>query len=321
MTVPLQLPTEFLNVSAAISGVSAVEQVTYLTGLAAPTTIYNLDGTGLHISWDVMRTRSSKTDYGEATVTNLSPAFRRLLYETWQTYNATPTGFRVGVHIGWGGTVNLVMMGDCWEMIPERRSGEDVLTIFKFGEGQKPVKEGSTDTPKQYTYEAGNALGLWLTIQDMFHNLGGLRIDPTMEPIFTAAVVRTPLAASGSWSLAGELVDDINDLLDTFGLEWKVYNGVVIFMDRGITATSQDALAVRLKASTGLLQWEMMDDSGIACVALAQPSVHPGTQITVEDAFGMPVGAPGYRVETVQFTGATDSESLMSLTARRSIPI
>jgi hypothetical protein len=320
MSFPLQLPVEFLNVSAAVSGVSAPEQVTYLTGLAAPTTIANLDGRGLHISWDVTRTRSSKTDFGECTIKNLSPAFRKLLYATWQTYNTTTTGFRVGVHIGWGGIVNLVMY-ECWEMVPERREGEDVLTIFKFGEGQKPVKEATTPVPKQYTYEAGNALGLWLTIQDMFHQLGGLRIDPTMQPIFTAAVVRTPLSASGSWSLDGELVDNINDTLDTFGLEWKVYNGVVIFMDRGITAASQDATAVLLNAASGLLQWEMMDDSGIACTALAQPSVRPGTQFVVQDAFGVPVGAPGFRVETVRFSGQTDGDSTMVLTGRRSIPV
>jgi hypothetical protein len=320
VTVPLQLPVEFLNVSAAVSGITLAEQASWATGFAAPTMISNLDGLGLHISWDITRTRSSKTDYGECTIKNLSRAFRGLLYETWQIYNATPAGFKLGVHIGWGGTVNMVMMGDVWEMVPERRSGEDVLTIFKFGEGQKPVKEGTTPTPKQYTYEAGNALGLWLTIQDMFANLG-LRVDQTMLDLFTAAVVRTPLSASGSWSLDGELVDNINDTLDTFGLEWKVYNGLVIFMDRGITATSQDALAALLTASTGLIQWEMTDDGGIAVQALAQPSIRPGVQFVVQDAFGVPVGAPGFRVETVQFAGQTDGDSLMNLTGRRSIPV
>lgn len=320
MTAPLQLPTKFLNVAAAVSGVSANEQIAYATGTAAPTTILNLDGTGLKITWDVLRTRSSKTDYGVATIYNLSPAFRGLLYDTWQRFNATLTGFRVGVHIGWGGRVNLLMMGDCWDLIPDERQGEDVLTIFKFGEGQRPVKQGTTDTPKQYTYEAGNALGLWLTITDMFANLG-LQIDPTMQAVFTEAVTRTPLSATGSWSLAGELVDNITDVLDTFGLEWKVYNGQVIFMARGITASAQGETAALLTAATGLLQWRRMDDGGIACTALAQPSVRPGTQIVVRDAFGRPVGAPGYRVETAQFVGATDDTSIMNLTGRRSVPV
>lgn len=320
MSVPLQLPVEFLNVSAAISGITLAEQASWLTGFAAPTTISNLDGTGLHISWSVTRTRSSKTDFGECTIKNLSPAFRGLLYETWQVYNASPTGFKVGVHIGWGGIVNLVMYGDCWEMVPAVRQGEDVLTIMRFGEGSKPIKEGTTATPKQYMYSAGNAAGLWLTIQDMFFQLG-LTVDPTMLSIFNAAVARTPLSASGSWSLDGELIDDINDTLDTFGLEWKVHNGQVIFMDRGITAASQDSLAVLLSADTGLLEWTPMDDGGIACKALAQPSVRPGIQFSVIDAFGVPVGAPGFRVETVNFAGQTDGDSLMTLTGRRSIPV
>jgi hypothetical protein len=321
MTSPLQLPVQFLNVSAAVSGISANEQIAFETGTAAPTTISNLNGDGLKITWNILRTRSSHTDYGEATITNMSPAFRGLLYETWQRFNATLTGFRVGVHIGWGGKVNLVMMGDCWDFNPEHREGEDIVSIFKFGDGQKPVKEATTDTPKVYTYEAGAALGLWLTISDMFHQLGGLRIDPAMQAVFSAAVTRTPLAASGSWSLDGELVDNINDLLDTFGLEWKVYNGQVIFLDRGITANSQGVLAALLNASTGLLTWEPMDDSGIQLSALAQPSIIPGTQIVVQDAFGRPVGAPGFRVETVGFVGSTDGDSIMNITARRSVPV
>ena len=321
MTLPFQTPLEFLNVSAAVSGMSTAEQVAYQTGLAAPTTILNLDGSGLHIAWTIMRTRSSKTDYGEVTIRNLSTAFRLGLYATWQQFNALPTGFKLGMHIGWGGTVNLVMSGDVWEILPEVREGEDVLTVFRFGEGQRQVKESTTPTPKQYTYEAGNALGLWLTVQDMFVQLGGLRIDPSMLNVFTTAVTSTPIAASGSWDLSGELVDNINDMLDTFGLEWKVYNGQVIFMSRGITTSSASPLAVLLTPTTGLLDWTPMDDGGINCVALAQPSMRPGVQFIVQDGFGIPVGAPGFRAETVLFNGQTDGESLMTLTGRRSIPI
>ena len=320
MISPLQIPVEFLGVSAAVSGMSSAEQATYLTGLAAPTTIANLDGRGLSISWSITRTRSSKTDAGEVTIKNLSTAFRKELYATWQQFNATSTGFKCGVHIGWGGLVNLVMFGDVWEMVPEQRVGEDVLTTLRFGEGQRPVKEATSDTPTQYTYQAGNVLGLWLTIQAMFGQLG-LAVDQAMLPLFTAAVTRTALSPSGTWSLDGELVDDINDTLDTFGLEWKVYQGSVIFMDRGVTAVSQDSLAVLLTASTGLLEWQPADDGAIVCKALAQPAMRPGIQFTVVDAFGVPVGSPGYRVEAVQFTGTTDGESIMTVTGRRSIPV
>jgi hypothetical protein len=321
MTSPLQPPTQFLNVSAAVSGISLSEQRAFETGTAAPTTISNLNGEGLKITWNILRTRSSHTDYGECTITNMSPAFRGVLYETWQRFSATLTGFRVGVHIGWGGKVNLVMMGDCWDFMPARREGEDVVSVFKFGDGQKPVKEATTDTPKVYTYEAGASIGLWLTISDMFHQLGGLRIDPAMQAVFTAAVQRTPIAASGSWALQGELVDNINDLLDTFGLEWKVYNGQVIFLQRGITASSQGTLAAVLEADSGLISYEVMDDSGINVTALAQPSIIPGTQFTVRDAFGKTIGAPGFRVETIGFVGSTDGDSIMNIVGRRSVAV
>lgn len=315
------LPTvEFLQVAAAVSGVSASEQVAYLTGLAAPTTISNLDGSGLRIQWDVTRSRSSKTDSGECTIYNLSPALRAQLFATWRVYNATPTGFRVGVHAGWGGIVNLIMVGDCWEMIPERREGQDILTTFKFGEGQRAITQSTATAPKTYAYTAGNAQVLWLTIQAMFGE-AGLRVDQTMLPLFSQAVTATPLAATGKWVLAGDLIANLTDVLDTFGLEWKVYNGQVIFMSRGMTAAAQGSEAFLFNASTGLLSWHATDDDGIEVEALTQASLRVGHQFIVQDSFGVPVGSPGFRVEAVRFTGDTDGDSKMLITGRKSVAI
>lgn len=319
MTAILQQPVQFLNVCAAVSGLTEAEQNAFDTGIAAPEAIVNLDGSGLHIAWNVTRTRSSKTDFGEVTIRNLSPAFRRAAYSLWLRRSAS-TGFRVGLHLGWGSEVHLVMSGECWEFTPERPDDVDILTMLRFGEGQRQIRESPLSTPKQYNYEAGNALGLWLVMQDMFNQIG-LRIDPAMQEPFTTAVTSTPISASGSWLVSGEIVDNINEMLDTFGLEWKVINGQVIFLRRGITASSQAPLAVLLTAETGLLSSELTDDGGITCVALAQPAIIPGTQIIVRDSLGAPVGAPGFRVETVQFTGQTDTESMMTITARRSVPI
>lgn len=315
------LPTiEFLNVSAAVSGVSASEQVAYLTGLAAPTTISNLDGAGLRIKWSIYRSRSSKTDVGECTIYNLSKATRALLYETWRVYNGTRTGFRIGVHAGWGGTVGLLMVGECTEMVPARHEGEDVLTTFRFGEGAKVLRESVDLTPKIYTYNAGDSLALWLTIQAMFQS-AGLAVDQTMQPLFAEAVASTPLPPVGKWALTGNLVQNITDVLDTFGLEWKIYNGKVIFMRNGVTTSAQGAEAILFNASTGLLGWRETDDGGVEVDALTQPATRVGLQFVVQDAFGAPVGAPGYRVESVRFTGDTDGESKMLVVGRKSVAV
>jgi hypothetical protein len=295
------------------------EQVIYETGLAAPTAISNLDGGGLRILWDVTRTRSSKTDFGEVTLINLSPPFRRQVYALWQTRSSS-RGFRMGLHTGWGGVAHLVMSGTCWNIQPEVRSGQDVLTIFRFGEGQQEIVAATTNTPKAYTYEGGDALGLWLTIQDMFFQLG-LRVDPSMQPAFMSAVRATPIAASGSWVLTGEITDTIGDMLDTFGLEWKVYAGQVIFLRRGVTASAVGELAAVLSPSTGLLGWTPTDSGGIECTALAQAAIRPGTQIIVQDGFGISVGAPGFRVETVRFFGDTNGVSVMAIAALKSTPV
>lgn len=316
-----QNPIEFLNVAAAVSGMSDDEQREFESGIAAPTTIVNLDGSGLTIEWDIQRTRSSKTDAGEVRIYNLAPSFRGALHASYLRRTASGAGFKVGVHVGWGGQLNLVMAGDAWEIIPDLPRGQEVVTILRFGEGQRAIVDSTPDAPKQYTYDAGNALGLWLVIQDMFVQLGGLRIAPAMQAPFIEAVQRTPIAASGSWVLDGELTSTINDLLDTFGLEWKVINGQVIFLARGVTASAQGQEAALLSPSTGLLEWSPTD-AGLSIRALSQPSIRPGTQIVVRDGFGRPVGAPGFRVESVRFTGSTfTGESVMAIEARRSIPL
>jgi hypothetical protein len=95
----------------------------------------------------------------------------------------------------------------------------------------------------------------------------------------------------------------------------------VLFLERGITASSQGQAAALLAPSTGLLEWSPTD-AGLALTALAQPSIRPGSQIVVRDGFDRPVGAPGFRVESVRFTGSTfTGESIMAIEARRSVPL
>jgi hypothetical protein len=316
MTIPVQTPLEFLQISAGVSGATTADQILYQTSMAAPS-ILNLDGNGLKLEWDILRTRSSKTDEAEITVYNLSQAFRLQWYAVYRAFEPVG-GMKVGIHIGWGGTVNLVMYGSAWEMIPERKTGTDVLTTVRIGDGQAAVKLGPAVLLPTQTVGQPNILFDLLKVE--FGKIP-LILDEDQRPMWQEATARTILPSPFSYTTSGELIDNLTDLIATMGLEWKLINGRVVFMDRGITASSQNPLATVLTASTGLLEWEETDGGGVRCQALAQPSVLPGTQITVLSELGVPVGAPFYRVESARFTGSTDGPSLMVVEGRRGVPV
>lgn len=315
--IPLTF-TRFLHVAAAVSGINPLEQAAWATGIAAATQVINLDGTGLWIGWDVVRTRASSTDQAEVTIANLPPVIRKALYQAWQAASAGPLGFKMGLYLGWDSITTLAFAGEVYEMIPERRQGVDVHTVIRMGDGYKSVEKNAA-APTVHTYGAGQSTVVWGLLVYMFGQLG-LTIDPSQQPAVEAAVLATPLPVSGQISLEGEVSDVLDSLVASIGLEWKVIDGQVVFMAGGITASAQGATAVLLDAIHGLLEWEEAEAGGIRATALAQPSMRPGNQFVVADSFGIPLGA-GYRCETVRFTGATDGESIMVIEGRPTVPL
>lgn len=309
------IPTQFLQVSAGVTGLNPAESAAFVTGLLpAPVTIANLLGEGLQIDWTVDKTRSETS--GEIKIYNLNPATIALAHETYRVYESTPFGFQVALFVGWGGAVSLLAQGVVWHFSQGPTSdGVDNVTTIRFGEGYKPSPSGVL--PKVHTFSGPSAQVLWSLLGVEFLKFGWA-LDESCLPLWTVAVGRTPLPPLGGLAVAGEVLQNLTDLIDTMGLEWKVIGGKVILLDKGITQSAQlaDALGVTvLQASTGLLDHKPLDGDGLDINALALPHVQPGAMVSVFDRNGLPVGL--YRVDKARFFGSTEGQSDMGLTCRK----
>lgn len=311
--------SRFQQVSAALAGINPAEQAVFAAGgIAAATELINLDGLGLWMSWSVTRTRTSSADQCEVQVANLSPTTRAALFQAWRSADAAGLPFPMALYLGWDGLLTLAFTGQVYELIPDRREGEDVLTIIRMGDGFKRVDKNAA-APTVHTYAAGQGAVIWGLLVYCFAQLG-LTVDPSQQPIVEAAVVQTPLPTSGQISLEGEVADVLDGLVASIGLEWKVIDGVAVFMRQGITASAQGATAIVFDALHGLLDWEETEAGGIRVEALAQPHVRPGDQFVVIDSFAVPL-SPGYRVEQDQLSGSIDSTSTMVVEGRPTVPL
>lgn len=311
------IPTQFLQVSAAVSGLNPAESASFVTGLLpAPLTIANLRGEGLQIDWTVEKTRKDST--GEIKIYNLNPQLLEVALATFRAYLNTRFGFQVAMFIGWQGNVSVLAQGVVWHF--EQGStddGVDNVTTIRFGEGYKPPP--SDVLPKVHTYGGPAGEVLWSLLGVEFLNFGW-ELDQTCKPTWVSAVARTPLPPLGAIAVSGEVLDNLTALIDTMGLEWKVVGGKVILLDKGITLSAQlaDALGITvLQASTGLLDWAPTEGDGGIATCLALPHVQPGAMVSVFDRLGQPLGQ--YRVDKARFTGTTDGESDMVLTCRKAV--
>ena len=84
-------------------------------------TIRNLDGDGLRFSWRIRRDNTSKADEGQISIWNLSPSLRGSIYESWSSKSGT-TGYEIKFSLGWDGNPELIMFGNVWDLIPDRRT-------------------------------------------------------------------------------------------------------------------------------------------------------------------------------------------------------
>lgn len=287
--------------------------------LLTPTPIVNLDGTGLKMEWNIERTRSSTPDRGTIMIYNLGTAARKAIHETWKQLAPT-LGYILEFSIGWENLVERIFVGDAWKLVPEIRVGEDVLTVFEVGDGNKGVRDGVQ--PIAANMSQGQIDFILLTLVEATVELGGLGlpIDPASRAVISAKAKQSPFPKFDNYAGTGNTADQVDELIDQLGLEWKIYNGSFIVTDKGNAATASP-IATLLSAKTGLLTWAQEDDGGIVVTALANPNVKPGSQISVIDSFGIPVGAPAHRVDKVSFFGTTDGESLMEIVGRKALLI
>lgn len=299
--IPAVAFTRFEQVSAAV----LIPQLPVLTPLMT-----NLKGNGLKIAWRVQRTRGAEPDTGEVQVYNLAAASRGLLEETWGALDALGTPMLCSLSIGWEGLVGQVILAQVVSLKAAERVGEDVVTTFTLGDGAistrdaVPLVGGSfANTTIQTIISA--YVPIYLKVP----------VDPASLAIVTSRAAQIPVQVWANLTV-GDIDTFLDDILDTIGLEWKIVDNVWIVTERGNAATASP-LAYLLAAETGLLDWTPVD-GGVEVNALANPNIMDGSAFTVIDAFGRPVGAAQYRVESLGFQGETDGNSTMMIKGRPS---
>jgi hypothetical protein len=283
-------------------------------------TIANLDGSGLRFDWTITRDNTPNPDQAEILIYNLAPVLAGEIAEAWITAWPELAGYRVSFGIGWQRIAKTVIDGDVWDLIPDERTPTDRVLRLKIGDGNTANRDSVfTATYKAITVVA--AVELIATLKAAAPgtpNGGGLGLEfpessraLVSEAAKEVAVKKINIA--GAYN-ARELMDDF---MDTLGLEWRVTNGQFIALRGGVINRPGPIV----KPSTGLISYTTRNDKGIDFTALADPEVEPGIQVQVVDDNGQPFGAVVYRVDRVTFSGNTDGESIMAVSASKGVGV
>ena len=280
--------------------------------------IENLDGMGLTVMWDVTRTIGPEADMGEVTVVNLGSDVSRGIHETWRAASGFVPGVNMTLSVGWDGVPKLMIEANIWDITPNKREVPDVLTVFKLGDGSDALRD-------QVNGKALNGAKLseaifWLVSlpQSRTDTAGGglgLKYPKASKDLVIAASGQVAAWRIRNMPTGGNTRDEITNMMATIGLTWRVQNGAFIAM-RGGAISKRGPL---LRPGTGLIDYQVRNDGGIALCALTDASVEPGMQLQVQDDRGEDFGARAYRVERVNFSGSTKGESIMEIEAAKAV--
>lgn len=290
--------------------------------------VLNLDGNGIKFEWDVFRDNTNTTDQGTITIYNLSEAFRKLLFESWQTAVSASSiliqvqlGYLVQFHLGWEGLPELLLRGDVWKIVPsDRRSVPEVRTIINIGDGNKTTRD-QTVGRSFVNVGIANVLDYLIALPPAGNDVGGgglgLVFTPESKAIINAAVAKLPIQTWNNIPAGANTREAIDVIMATLGLEWRIYNGEFVAMRGGIINRPGEVISPR----SGLIDYTPRDDGGVSVSAMANPRVEPGLQIFVTDNLGKNLAEPVYRVESVRFHGSSDGQSLMDIEAKKVVVI
>jgi len=279
--------------------------------------ITNIDGDGLRFDWAIQRDNTTTPDTARISIYNLAPALASAILSTWQALSAA-SGYLVQFLIGWDRVPQVVITGDVWDLVADKRTATDTITILQLGDGQRAQRDQvvgksfagvKIDTVLDYlvqfppaTVDAGGG-GL------------GLIYPPESKALIKAASALLPVQTWGNIPAGANTREAIDVVMATLGLEWRVHNGAFIVLRGGLI----NRPPVILRPGTGLVSYERRNDGGISLEALASTDIEPGSQILVQDNAGRPFGAGVFRVERCSWRGSTSSESLMSIDARKAL--
>lgn len=286
--------------------------------------INNLDSSGLRIEWNVQRDNTNKPDRGEVTVYNLAPALIGTIYESWQAINAlrpfsSPSEFTFS--LGWNKVPQIVLQGPIMDFTPNFRTPTDVLTTWRIGDSAAAQRDAIVGRDF-HNVKIAIILDYLVPLPPAVDDAGGgglgLIFPPESKALITQAA--TELGTFQEWgniTKGMNVRDAVSAIMDTLGLEWRVQNGAFVAMRGGIINRPGPVIS----PGSGLIDYTPIDDSGIRFSALADSRFEPGIRCAVLDNLNKPIGAPNYRVESVNFTGSTDEDSLMEVVGRKAYAV
>lgn len=187
--------------------------------------------TDLKIAFSITKTSDSNANPGNISVTNLSKTTRDRLDDEGLVYV-----LRAG-YAGLNETplVKELSRGDILD-ISTRRSGTEIITSFKIGEGTKALAETTLDK----SFEEG--ISVDSLIGEFTKALGVAKgaITGIKEQVFNSG-----------YSATGKVKDRLDEITSKQGLEWSIQNGELIILPENGKTTEQ---AVLLTKETGLLK-------------------------------------------------------------------
>ncbi len=221
----------------------------------------------LKIAFSITKTADSNANPGRVSITNLSKLTRDRLKDEGLVYT---------LRAGYAGLnevplIKEISRGDVLD-ISTQRSGTEIITTFKIGEGTKALAETTLDK----SFEEG--VTVESVIGEFSKALGVAKgaITGIKEQVFNSG-----------YSSTGKVKDRLDEITSKQGLEWSVQNGeLIILPEDGKTAEE----AVLLTQGTGLLKafrekknkpgkTELADVIRFSC--LLNPDIKVGREIAI----------------------------------------
>lgn len=272
------------------------------------------DGSGIRIEWEINQSRTSNADQAIFRFYNVAQRTRDALYSAWKTNSGKETTLQIAFLIGWGGDNKLVFLGDIWKFNPSVSTGTDVIMEINAGDGDVTLRDSVTRLGQSFAQTT-----ITLVVQSLVTTALGVIIEKGSLKLIQEAATNLPVQQWNTYVHYGDTQDRLDELIDTLGLEWKIFRGQFIVMQKGIQGVTDSPRAPVVSPATGLIAWAEQDDDNIQLTSLANPYVQPGRQIAVQDANGIFIGAVRHRVSTTRFYGTNYGESLMDIVARKAV--
>lgn len=276
--------------------------------------VENLDGTGLFMEWNVERQLSTQADAGTLRIYNLGSVQQGLIQSIVKASQGFAAIGSIELSIGWDGLTFSLMKAQIWKLQAKLYEDPDVVTQIEFGDGI----QSNRDAQPLPTMTAQ------IFITDLLSLLASRFSPPRLLDVaqVNEAVASSPngLRTLGTFDPTGHSVkQSFDDIVSGLGPDYTWGygpNGLIVVYNRGQLSIAAGTPPELIQPSTGLLNFTEEDNGSVSFESLANPSVLPGSPVSIVDRFSKPVGQAVMRTESAIFTGDTRTTSLMRGVAR-----